>query len=181
MSTIDKAAFKAMGSGQRAIWLAQNMRAHFAAHWQRWAIGVMLVLLFNATLKVGVNMTESLPDKVFLVTKLDHNIHRGDYVSFAWHGAGPYPKGINFVKIARGVPGDTVTFDGRNVYINGEFVAHAKSTSKTGQALALGPSGIIPPGKYFVYATHKDSLDSRYALTGWIDAKTLIGRAYGLY
>ena len=48
--------------------------------------------------------------------------------------------------------------------------------AKTGQKLALGPDGVIPEGHYFVYAPNSDSLDSRYALTGWISQKAVRGR-----
>ena len=166
---------------QRALALAQDMGRYYRDRWKVWALVVVAIMCFHTFFKLGVNLTQSLPNKLFIVTKFDQVVHRGNYVSFRWHGAKPYPKGIEFVKIVRGVAGDVVTFQGRNVYVNGEFVATAKEFSKQYEPLALGPSGVIPPGKVFVYATHPDSLDSRYALTGWIDASAVLGRAYVVF
>ena len=53
--------------------------------------------------------------------------------------------------------------------------------SRRGEALEPGPTGLIPPGRYYVRAPHPDSLDSRYRLTGWVDASQIIGRAYALF
>jgi conjugal transfer pilin signal peptidase TrbI len=181
MNASEKAEYQALSVPQRAMWLWRALSVYFSRHWKNWAIGVLCLLLFNAMFKVGINVTESLPQKVFIVTKFNHHVERGDYMSFVWHGTAHYRKGFNFVKIVRGVPGDTVSFIGRDVYVNGQFVAQAKPKSLKGEPLELGPSGVIPLGKYFVYATNKDSLDSRYALTGWIDEKNIIGKAYGLY
>lgn len=165
----------------RAKSLTQEVLEHYKKHWMPWAFVVAVCVLFQVFFKVGINVTESLPNRAFLVTKFDHQVQRGDYVSFAWNGTEPYPKGIEFVKIIKGVPGDVVSYRGRWVFINGQFVAVAKAFSKTQKPLELGPSGVIPEGKYFVYATHPDSLDSRYALTGWIDQSAVLGRAYPIF
>jgi conjugal transfer pilin signal peptidase TrbI len=42
--------------------------------------------------------------------------------------------------------------------------------------LKPGPIGAIPPGHYFVSADHPDSLDSRYALTGWVADNQILGK-----
>jgi conjugal transfer pilin signal peptidase TrbI len=47
--------------------------------------------------------------------------------------------------------------------------------------LALGPTGVIPANHFYVYAPHKDSLDSRFALTGWIPLERVSGRAIPLF
>jgi conjugal transfer pilin signal peptidase TrbI len=165
----------------RARVLAQDLGRYYRERWKVWAMVILAVMCFHTFFKLGINVTDSLPQKLFIVTKFDHSLHKGDYVSFRWHGAKPYPKGVEFVKIVRGVPGDVVSFEGRNVFINGEFVATAKEFSKGHEPLALGPAGVIPPGKFFAFATHPDSLDSRYALTGWIDESAVLGRAYVLF
>ena len=166
---------------QRARTLVLDLGRYYRAHWKVWATIVLAILCFHTFFKLGVNVTESLPNKLFLITKFDHELRRGDYVCFTWHGAKPYPNGVEFVKIVRGVPGDVVTFQDRSVFVNGEFVATAKEFSKHHEPLDLGPTGVIPEGKLFVYATHPDSLDSRYALTGWIDSSTVLGRAYAVF
>ena len=65
--------------------------------------------------------------------------------------------------------------------VNGEPVGWAKPFSAERTPLALGPTGVIPDGHYYVSGTHPDSLDSRYALAGWIRRDALIGRAYVVF
>lgn len=162
-------------------WLSLSVQGHYLRFWPRWLGSLIVFAVFTVSFKVGINATESLPEKIYLISKWEKSVVKGQYVSFKWHGGGPYGKGWEFVKIVRGVPGDVVRFEGRKVYINDEYVAEAKPFSKHGQPLDLGPQGIIPEGKFFVFTPHPDSLDSRYAMAGWIDEKAVVGRAYGLY
>ncbi len=39
----------------------------------------------------------------------------------------------------------------------------------------------MPIGSYYVRAPHPDSLDSRYALTGWVSLSQIFGRAHALF
>ena len=80
-----------------------------------------------------------------------------------------------FGKRVYGVGGDTVTRDGRTFFVNGKAVAVAKTHSRKGEPLALGPVGVIPHGCYFVGTPHKDGFDSRYALIGWICRDRIVG------
>ena len=65
--------------------------------------------------------------------------------------------------------------------MNGRLVGTVKPVSREGEMLAPGPTGVLPEGRYYVAAPHPDSLDSRYALTGWIDATPIIGRAHAVF
>jgi conjugal transfer pilin signal peptidase TrbI len=165
----------------RSIGLVQQLRGHFQKFWLLWLIPLAITVVFQTFFKVGINVTNSLPQSAFLVTKFDQQLKRGDYLSFSWTGAYPYPMGVEFIKIVKGMPGDVVSYKGRDVFINGEYVATAKPFSQSRKALELGPSGVIPVGKFFVYATHPESLDSRYALTGFIDRTAVRGRAYPIF
>lgn len=80
-----------------------------------------------------------------------------------------------FGKRVSGVPGDVVTEKGRAYFVNGRLVARAKPTSRLGEPLALGPTGRVPPGCYFVTTEHKDGFDSRYAAIGWICRPRILG------
>jgi conjugal transfer pilin signal peptidase TrbI len=80
-----------------------------------------------------------------------------------------------FGKRVSGVPGDIVTEKGRVFFVNGKLVAKAKINSRRGEALALGPTGTVPKGCYFVTTEHKDSFDSRYAAIGWICRQRILG------
>jgi len=86
-------------------------------------------------------------------------------------GSEPQP----FGKRVSGVPGDVVTERNRAFFVNGRLVATAKPRSRLGEPLALGPTGRVPRGCYFVTTEHKDGFDSRYAAIGWICAPRILG------
>ena len=69
----------------------------------------------------------------------------------------------------------------RDYYVNEKFVGRAKPLSRAGKPLIPGPAGIIPPHRYYMAAPHPDSLDSRYALVGWVSDDQIIGKAYRIY
>lgn len=155
---------------------------HLRVHWANWIAIVGAILTFNHSFLISFNVSESLPQSVFLVLKGDKRaLATGDYVAFRWVGGGPYKAGMGLLKRIRGVEGDRVETHGRDFYVAGQYVGHAKRLSKTGVPLALGPTGVIPAGHFYMSAPHKDSLDSRYALTGWIPVERVIGRALPLF
>lgn len=158
----------------------QTLREHLG----RWSIAYAILILGAVILQtffgLGLNVSPSLPYRVFLFHKGELP-QRGQYVAFRWSGPGPHPAGVTFVKIVAGVPGDTVTQISRDFFVNGNHIGTAKVVSLTGTPLQAGPTGVIPPGHFYVQAPHPDSLDSRYRLTGWISEAQIIGRAYVLF
>ena len=158
----------------------QRLAAHVRRRFVVYAVLAMAALFFQHCFRLGVNATESLPHTLYLIHK-GEAIKRGDYVAFRWHGGGPYPAGVTFIKIVAGVPGDTVSRINRAYYVNGTYVGTAKTYARDGQPLALMETGVLKPGEYYVQAPHPDSLDSRYRLTGWIPKDRIIGRAYALF
>lgn len=163
---------------------AEAFRQRFNTHLRHWGTAYLLILLgaawFQANYAFGLNISPSLPHHLFLIHKGEIP-QRGDYVAFRWAGGGAYPAGVTFVKIVAGVPGDVVTRIDRAFFVNGAPVGHAKTLSRNGQPLALGLTGALPADHYYVHASHPDSLDSRYRLTGWISQTQIIGRAYALF
>lgn len=149
-------------------------------------LGITLALLLGLALwfqhhfTFGVNLTHSLHGSLFLIHK-GQPARRGEYVAFHWRGGGPYAAGAIFVKQLVGLPGDRVSRNGAHFLVNGRFVGTAKAVSRDGKSLTPGPTGVLPPGHYFVATPHPDSLDSRYAITGWIRERDLIGRAHALF
>lgn len=145
-----------------------------------WALAY-LRLFFDATPRVPVlfNWTPSLPYKVALLHPFQHTLRRGDFIvfSFAGDGARAYPglAGQPFFKIVRGMPGDTVTVDGREVRINGEPVGVAKTHAFDRRPLEPIASGVIPPGLFYVQGLSPDSFDSRYRQSGLVRAEQVIG------
>jgi conjugal transfer pilin signal peptidase TrbI len=102
-------------------------------------------------------------------------------VAFRWENNWPYPRGSIFVKRLTGMPGASVTASDRRYFVDGREMGFAKEHSKSGVPLKPGPTGVIPKSRYFVSADHLDSLDSRYALTGWIAEDQILGQAIRLF
>lgn len=159
----------------------ETLARHLSAYWVIYGIVLAAIATFNAYFAIGVNATPSLAYTICLIAKGDMEVRRGDLVAFRWHGGGPYPEGVVFSKIVRGLPGDEVTREERAFFVNGLAVGWAKPFTASRAPLALGPIGVIPEGHYYVSGTHPDSLDSRYALAGWIPRSALIGRAYVVF
>lgn len=153
-------------------------------HLRLWGVpyllAAMLAVWFDAHYTLGLNATESLPQRLFLIERGEQP-YRGDHVAFRWQGGGPYPAGSTFIKIVAGVPGDVVTRVDGVYFVNGQSMGRAKSVSRQGILLQPGPTGTMPAGFLYVSTPHPDSLDSRYALTGWVSTAQIIGRAYALF
>ena len=161
-----------------------SFRRRLSEHVRRWGIAYLLLIagavLFQAQFGFGLNASPSLAYRFFLIHKGELP-QRGQYVAFRWPGGGPYPAGLTFVKVIVGMAGDTVTRTDRDFFVNGTYVGQAKTVSRQGVPLELGPTGVLPAGRYYVRAPHPDSLDSRYRLTGWVAEEQIIGRAYALF
>jgi len=165
-----------------------RLRRFLTALWtvrRRWWVALAVVIgslfVFASFFTIGVNATDSLRAKVFIICKWQHSPKRGDLVAFRWHGGGQYSAGLSFVKYVGGVPGDLIEHRGREVLVDGHYIGLAKTHSRTGEPLVIGPQGVIPVGRIFVSAPHPDSLDSRYMVTGLIPMEAIIGRAIPLF
>ncbi len=132
-------------------------------------------------IRLGINGTESLPGLFYLVLKNEVPETRGDLIAFYPPENRFYPEEMFFIKKAIGFPGDAVTRNGVDFYINNDYVGTAKTHSHSGSLLQPGPTGVIPEGKYFVWTPHPDSYDSRYEDIGWISKDRIIGRAVRLF
>lgn len=126
---------------------------------------------------------------------------RGDVVVFRY----PNDPSTPFIKRVVGLPGDTIEYRDKKVYINGELVPQSKASSFVGQrsaamhsgslvaeeSLAETPHSIlltprissqtyqgkVPAGNYFVLGDNRDnSRDSRY--WGFVPDENLVGRAF---
>ena len=163
---------------------AAGFRSRSVTHLRRWGLAYVAALAgalwFHNHYALGLNATHSLPGTLYLIER-GAIPQRGEHVAFRWAGGGPYPAGVTFIKMLAGQPGDTVTRDGATFSVAGTSLGQAKPTSRRGEPLEPGPTGTLPDGHYFVYAPHPDSLDSRYALTGWIAREQFIGRARAIF
>ena len=164
----------------RRLWVG-----HFRRHSLFYSLVVPLIVAafcyFQRHYQLGLNVvTPSLPSKLVLIEK-GVQPTRGQMFSFRWHGGAPWPDGAGFLKIAAGMPGDTVTVQGCEVYLNGKLMGVAKQSSSSGEKLSVIGPGVIPAGRIYAYAPHPDSLDSRYEKTGLIPQDEVIGVAHELF
>ena len=161
-----------------------RFRIRTATHLRRWGLAYAAALAgalwFHNHYALGLNATHSLPGTLYLIER-GALPQRGEHVAFRWAGGGPYPAGVTFIKVLAGQPGDTVTREDATFVVAGTALGQAKPTSRRGEPLEPGPTGTLPEGRYFVFAPHPDSLDSRYALTGWIAREQIIGRARAIF
>lgn len=147
-------------------------------------VGVILGLVgigaYWFGLGVTENLTTSLDGSVYLYWE-GQSVKKGDLVAYRWHGGATYPAGTIFVKQVMGDAGDVVKRVGSEFWVNDQYIGKAKSRTKAGVPLVPAEAGVIPAAQYFVSTPSPDSLDSRYALTGNIKGREIIGRAYALF
>jgi len=127
----------------------------------------------------GLNIDNSLPGYVYLVVR-DELPLRDEIAAFKTPPNPYYPENAPFIKVVRGMPGDTVTRAGRSFFVNGKRIGWAKEQTRNGRPLTPGPTGLLPPGHYFFWTPHIDSYDSRYGEIGWITTDRILGRAVRL-
>jgi conjugal transfer pilin signal peptidase TrbI len=143
------------------------------------ALGLGATNEFGRNHALMINASPSLPYWAIWLTRTGSPA-RGDLIVFM-PPASPLlirhfgPKPAPFGKRVLGVAGDRVTEVKRMFYVNGVAVALAKPATRLGEPLALGPTGTIPKGCYFVGTEHKDGFDSRYAAIGWICRPQVLG------
>jgi len=127
---------------------------------------------------------------------------RGDVVVFRL----PADPGTNYIKRLVGLPGDTVTYRDRRLFINGEIVASKpagryEGDSQSGALLyneslgevehgillmpgqrSLEGTFVVPAGHYFMMGDNRDnSRDSRYRGVGIIPDDKIVGKAVRIW
>lgn len=146
---------------------------------------LVLFVAFSRYFMFVINVSDSLPGTIFVIQKGAHP-QKGDFAAFKYQGGGPYDRGALFLKVMKGVPGATVSASEQangyiDYFVDGVLVGTAKPLSKQGRPLKAGPTGVIPPGSYYMAASSPDSLDSRYDLVGWVQDSQIVGEAYRIY
>lgn len=171
---------------------------HLGRYWKHYLIPLVAMILLQMVVRIDVNYTQSLPDHVFITVKgWKSDLKHGDYVAYQFpteSPVSPFRKGDHMVKIVGGVAGDKVVMtESRGFQIiipgqeqfaailGGNSMGIAKPNSRAGKVLEPGPTGVIPEGQYYVFAPHPDSLDSRYAIVGWISKDDIIGKTFSLF
>lgn len=146
---------------------------------------LVAAVTFGRYCVLTVNVSDSLPGILFLVLK-NRIPDKGELAAFRYAGGGPYERNALFLKRVVGVPGSTVSArevgDGyRDYFVDKISVGRAKPYSKAGLSLEPGQVGMLPAGHYYMAAPNPDSLDSRYALVGWVGENRIVGRVFRLF
>lgn len=143
-------------------------------------VSILTIKAINHCISFNINLTNSLPQTVFLVIK-DQSIFSGNYLAFYPPTNSIYKDNQSFIKIVAGSSGDIVRDQDGIFYVNNKKIGYAKPFSSKGIPLTKAKTGIIPKGYYFVYSPHPDSFDSRYAEIGLVPQERVIGRAFPLF
>ena len=142
-------------------------------------MAVLSGLWLAAASRVHVNASASDGAWGYFTLPLIGAPKRGDLVLFDPPEAVGSP--IPYLKRVLGLPGERVEVDDeRRVFVNGVLSGIAKKFSLNGRPLAAIEPGVIPPGRYYVHAKHKDSHDSRYLEIGLVPIERIRGRAIPL-
>lgn len=156
--------------------------------WKRFAIDLLETLVMAVVLFVGINavsarvrvdgtsMLPTLKDGEFmLVNKLSYkfgDFHRGDIIVFDF----PLNPDEELVKRVIGLPGDRVTVQGNQVYVNGQ----ALNEPYIAQAPNYAGEWTVDPGYLFVLGDNRNnSNDSKD--WGYLPQKNVVGKAVLIY
>lgn len=117
-----------------------------------------------------------LNDEYVLVNKIAYLFHppeRGDVIVFHY----PLDTTKDFIKRVIGLPGDTITVDATNIWVNGVQLKEPYISMK---ANPQGNTWKVPPNQYFVLGDNRSvSDDSRY--WGFVPRDYIVGKAVLVY
>jgi conjugal transfer pilin signal peptidase TrbI len=160
---------------------ARVLRTHVRRRWWAYAAAVPAFAWCFAHYRLALNMSDSLPQSMYVVVIGSKPTAVGEFVAFEWQRDRFYRRDWTFVKQVAGMPGQAVTVSERTVYIDGKPVGYAKAVSSHGVPLEPIQPGVIPDGFIYAAAQHPDSLDSRYSITGLIATERIVGKAYAIF
>jgi len=143
---------------------------------------LLFVLINTATGRFRIEGQSMLPgltsDQYILINKIVYKLHpprRGDVVVF--HS--PREPGKDLIKRVIGLPGETVSIQLDQVFINGQLLVEPYVDSRYGYQRSSG-SWVLGPDDYFVMGDNRgNSSDSRK--WGPLDRDQIIGKAWFAY
>jgi hypothetical protein len=86
---------------------------------------------FDAHFTVALNVTESLPVRLFLIQRVVSSPAGATTWLFVGSGGGPYPAGVTFIKEIAGMSGDVVTRVERDYFVNGQRRGPSQASQPT--------------------------------------------------
>lgn len=146
---------------------------------------VIYIFLFRPFQVNGQSMYPTFIDKEYVLTNLFilkfEKPKRGDVIVFK----APNNKEKDYIKRVIGIPGDTISLNDNNVYLNNRKLdesAYLKDEVKTyaGSFLTIGGEITVPQNQYFVLGDNRSaSSDSRE--WGFVKESEIIGKSFVVY
>lgn len=158
-------------------------------------VGFVLVLSFGAGIfsVSQTSMTNTLQEgEMVIVSRLPYTPKNGDIVLFVkhgWEGSRNHKTGLYnpLIKRVIGIEGDTLEYDGQTLKVNGNAVdePYILNRMQGWEELWFSRDGLmtdrkltVPEGKSFVMGDNRGgSLDSRNAIIGFVDNRSILGPA----
>ena len=145
-------------------------------------IAVILIVFIYQPVKVeGTSMMPTLTDQErIFINKFTYqlglgDIHRGDMVVF-WF---PLDQQKSYIKRVIGIPGDLISIDAGQVYINGKALNEEYVPDEYRDRVTWEEHR-VPPNEYFVLGDHRSSSsDSR--TWGFVKREAIYGKAVFVY
>jgi signal peptidase I len=145
-------------------------------------IAIILIVFIYQPVKVeGTSMMPTLTDqeRIFINKFTYHfglgEIRRGDMVVF-WF---PLDQSKSYIKRVIGVPGDAVSIEAGQVFVNGQALNEPYVPDEFRDRVSWEPR-MVPAGEYFVLGDHRSSSsDSR--TWGFVKREAIYGKAVFVY
>lgn len=146
------------------------------------ALFLKTFVIINATVPTGSMENTIMPGDCIMGFRLAYTFsepQRGDIIIFKY----PDDETQKYVKRIIGLPGDTVTIEDGEIYINGSATPYQESYLKEEWIIATGPYEFeVPEDSYLVLGDNRnDSKDARYWSNSYVSKDEIIGKAEFVY
>ncbi len=146
------------------------------------ALFLKTFVIINATVPTGSMENTIMPGDCIMGFRLAYTFSepkRGDIIIFKY----PDDETQKYVKRIIGLPGDTVTIEDGEIYINGSATPYQESYLKEEWIIATGPYEFeVPEDSYLVLGDNRnDSKDARYWSNSYVSKDEIIGKAEFVY
>ncbi len=110
---------------------------------------------------------------------LFHDPERGDVIVFHF----PLDTSKDFIKRVIGIPGDVITMDSKNVWVNGVKLKEPYISAPSNPDIPLNPAANtwkVGPGQYFVMGDNRPASDDS-RVWGFVPRSYIVGKAVLVY
>lgn len=141
---------------------------------------LILITMLLSKISISLNLTNSLPQRLFISHPYINQIELGDHITFKKNNKF-YDQKYLFTKIVVGIKGDKIEVKDDKLILlrNNEIVKELKLKKYALNKERVHPNQekIVNKDQYFVFGTHQDSLDSRYQEIGLINKNDILYKA----